>query len=298
MKMVAYNRRRRILLMRAATLPLVVYCLTGNALSPITIEAEKFQALEKEANGRIGLYAWDTGSQKTVEYRANERFQMASTFKAMLVGAVLHLSMADEELLNQRIYYSQADLVGWSPITEKHVSEGMLVGELCAAIVQYSDNAAANLLLRKIGGPLALTNFMRSIGDDVFRLDRYELELNTPNEEQWDTSSPAAMAKSLYRLALGDVLAKEQQQLFQEWLKGNTTGSESIRAGVPQNWVVGDKTGSGPYGITNDIAVLWPDQGAPVVMAIYFVQRDENAQARRDVLALAAHIAIEHIGLN
>ena len=259
---------------------------------------EKLAKLETDAKGRIGLSATNMANNVRIQHRANERFPFCSTFKFILVSAILKQTRVKSDLLQQHIVFSKEELITWSPITEKHVGEGMSVLELCAAALQYSDNTAANLLIRLLDGPEAVTRFARSIGDDAFRLDRWELELNSaaPGDLR-DTTTPAAMEKSMQRLVLGDILAQEHREQLQIWLKGNTTGAASIRAGVPKGWVVGDKTGSGSYGTTNDIAVLWPPEDAPpVTLAIYFTQNEKDAPARRDVLAAATKILISELG--
>ncbi|MBD2812432.1 class A beta-lactamase [Xenorhabdus sp. Vera] len=252
--------------------------------------------LEKNASGRLGVVLIDTADHSTITYRAEERFPLCSTSKVMAAAAILKESETDSRLLNQRIHYQQSDLVEYSPITEKHLKKGMTLGELSAATLQYSDNAAMNLLLKQLGGPDEVTKFARVIGDKYFRLDRKEPELNAvvPDDER-DTSTPQAMADSLYHLALGNTLATTQREQLVEWLKGNTTGNTSIRAGLPENWIVGDKTGRCNYGSTNDIAVIWPDtKRAPLVLVTYFTQPDnEIARARPDVLAAAARIVTQ-----
>ncbi|MDC9603825.1 class A beta-lactamase [Xenorhabdus griffiniae] len=249
--------------------------------------------LEKNANGRLGVVLIDTTDHSTITYRANERFPLCSTSKLMAVSAILQKSEKNAHLLNQQVYYQQADLVEYSPITEKHLKEGMTLGELSAATLQYSDNTAMNLLLNQLNGPNEVTRFARTIGDNSFRLDRYEPELNAaiPGDER-DTSTPQSMAKSLYNLVLGDALAITQREQLAEWIKGNTTGGASIQAGVPKDWIVGDKTGRCDYGTTNDIAVIWPvPNRAPLVLVTYFTQPDnKEASARPDVLAAAARI--------
>ncbi|MEA9446007.1 class A beta-lactamase [Candidatus Fukatsuia symbiotica] len=252
---------------------------------------EKLSELEKISGGRLGLFAINTANNLTVQYRAVERFPVTSTFKVLAVAAILKQSVTDRQLLQQRITYNPKDLVSYSPITEKHL--GMTVEELCAATIQYSDNTAVNLLMKLLGGPKAVTEFARSIGDHTFRLDRWETDLNSaiPGDLR-DTSTPVAMAKSVQRLVLGDALPPAQREKLQVWLKGNTTGDASIRAGIPEGWVVGDKTGGGDYGTTNDIGVLWPPTAAPIVVAIYFTQNEKDAQTRKDVIASATRILI------
>jgi beta-lactamase class A len=257
---------------------------------------DRLADLERASGGRLGVAALSAANQVLVSYRANERFPFCSTFKAMLAGAILHRSATDQGLLAERIRYTNTQLVTHSPITEKHVGDGMTVAELCAATIQTSDNTAANLLIARLGGPDAVTDFARSVGDTQFRLDRWETALNTaiPGDVR-DTTTPGAMAHSLRRLALGEALTPPARTQLNDWLRGSTTGATRIRAGVPADWQVGDKTGTGGYGTTNDIAVLWPPGKPPVVLTVYFTQPNRHAAARNDVIAEAARFMAEAI---
>ena len=257
---------------------------------------ERLAALEASSGGRLGVVLLDAGGRTVTAYRGSECFPLCSTFKMMLTAAVLKRSVTEPGILERRIAYTKEALVSWSPVTEKHVAEGMSVTDLCAATMKYSDNTAANLLLRLLGGPEGLTAFARSIGDLSFRLDRYETALNEalPSDLR-DTTTPESMAYSLHKIAFGDVLPLPQRELLLDWLKGNTTGNATIRAGVPNGWTVGDKTGSGSYGTTNDIALLWPAGGEPLLLTIYFTQKTPDAPARRDVIAEATRLVIDHL---
>jgi len=285
---------RRRLLLRAAALPLLAGC-QGLAPAPRdTAALARLQALEHSFEGRLGLCAIDTGSGRTLAWRAAERFPLCSTFKAVLAAAVLAESSRSPGLLQRRIRYTRQDLVTYSPVTQAHVGDGMTVEALCAAAVQHSDNTAGNLLLQLVGGPAGLTAYARSVGDTAFRLDRWETALNSalPGDER-DTTTPAAMSATLKRLALDDALAAPQRAQLQDWLVGNTTGDARIRAGVPAGWRVGDKTGTGDYGSTNDVAVLWPSQRAPVTLAIYLTGTAPDAKPRNEIVAQAARVAAD-----
>lgn len=237
------------------------------------------------------MFAVDTGSGATVGHRADERFLLCSTFKAIAVAATLRLRDDEPGLLDRVIHYDAADLLRHAPVTEQHVAEGMTVAGLCEAAVAYSDNTAANLLLELLGGPAAVTGFVRGLGDDVTRLDRTEPDLNvtTPGDER-DTTTPAAMATTLRTLTLGDGLDPAGRELLVGWLRANTTGDESIRAGLPAGWQVGDKTGSGFQGEANDIAVAWPPDRAPLVITVYTAPADPNSDQGRPTVAAAADI--------
>lgn len=287
--------KRRSLLLAAAAVPVSHTCsILPGVQSPQAAADTRFAELEASLGGRLGVSALDTGSGKRLAWRAAERFPMCSTFKAILAGAILERSVRDDGLLERRIRYTAAELVTYSPITEKHVGAGMLVGELCAAAVRYSDNTAANLLLTILGGPAGLNAYARQAGDDTFRLDRWETDLNSaiPDDPR-DTTTPEAMTDHLFRLALGTLLPDAQRLKLQDWLRGNTTGDTRIRAGVPVDWVVGDKTGTGSYGSASDIAVLWPPQKKPIVLAIFTTRREKDAEARSDILASASEIVVD-----
>ncbi|WP_188565652.1 class A beta-lactamase [Undibacterium terreum] len=307
------SKRRKLLLAAAAApaLFLISGCVgvrpatppvaAGNKKANKALDAafNKLAALEKASGGRLGVAAMDAGQNgfpldMLLGYRYDERFPMCSTFKLLAAAAILRRSEQDVRLLQQRIAYVQADLVAYSPITEKHIAGGMTIAELCAATLQYSDNTAANLLLKTLGGPAAITEFSRSLGDRETRLDRWETELNTaiPGDPR-DTTTPVAMMFNMQKLILGEALSPSQREQLQVWLKGNTTGGTRIRAGVPANWQVGDKTGSGAYGATNDIAVLWPPTRPPILLTIYYVQDQQDAENRSEVLAAATRIVVE-----
>lgn len=284
-------RTRRELLAAAAALPLVAACGTPPNAGA---RAARLAALEAASGGRLGVAVREAGVDAPWGHRLDERFPMCSTFKLLAASGVLALSARDDTLLQRRVVYTQGDLVRYSPITERHAGEGMTVADLCAAALQYSDNTAGNLLIRLLGGPEGVAAYARGIGDAFFRLDRWETELNTalPGDAR-DTTTPAAMASSLQRLALGEALGAPQRAQLVAWLRGNTTGAARIRAGVPPDWSVGDKTGGGDYGTTNDVAVLWPPGRPPLVVAMYFTQpHHQDAAARSDVLAAAAAIVV------
>jgi len=261
-------------------------------------DLQALQTLEKNAAGRLGAALVDHRGSPLFTYRAEERFPACSTFKALLAALVLDLEANRPGLLQQRVRYARTDLTTYAPVTGRFVEIGMTVAELCDATVRYSDNVAANLLMREFGGPQALTAFARRLGDTTFRLDRWEPDLNTaiPGDPR-DTCTPLDMARNLRHLVLGDGLPATGRAQMARWLVGNTTGDKRIRAGVPAGWTVGDKTGTGDYGSTNDIAVLWPSQGEPMVLAVYFTQFGADAKARDDVLAETTRRALDAASL-
>jgi beta-lactamase class A len=253
--------------------------------------AETLGRLETEFDARLGVYAVDTGSGRTIEHRPDERFAFASTFKALAAGALLARTSPAE--LDRTISYASTDLVPHSPVTERHVRDGLALRDVLAAAVRHSDNTAANLMFAELGGPASLERDLRALGDRTTQLDRVETELNeaTPGETR-DTTTPRALAADLRTYVLGDKLPVDDRALLTGWLRTNTTGDGLIRAGVPASWVVGDKTGAGGYGTRNDIAVVWPPDRAPIVLAI--MSRKDGPDATYDdaLIARAARTAV------
>lgn len=249
--------------------------------------ADRFKQIERESKGRLGVFMIDTQSGLSVGHRQSERFPMCSTFKLVLAAAVLKRVDAGQETLDRRIHVTLADIVSHSPATEKRIGgEGMTLAELCEATTTLSDNAAANLLLTTLGGPQGMTAFARSIGDQMFRLDRIETAMSnaTPGDDR-DTTSPQAMVETVRKLVLGDVLSAESKARLTGWLVANKTGDKSLRAGLPGEWRVGDKTGAGGYGTTNDVGLLWPPQRKPIVVGAYLTGSSASPEARYATIA-------------
>ncbi|MBG6105821.1 beta-lactamase class A [Micromonospora vinacea] len=251
----------------------------------------EFRRLEGMFDARLGVYAIDTGTGRTVQYRADERFAYASTFKALAAAEVLD-ETTDAEL-DRVVRYSADDLVTYSPITEQHVATGMTLRAIADAAVRYSDNTAGNLLLRHLGGPQKFEKELREVGDKVTDPARYETELNEARPgDRRDTSTPRALAEDLRAYAVGDALDPADRDTLNGWLRGNTTGGELIRAGVPDGWVVGDKTGAGGYGTRNDIAVIWPPDRAPIVLAVLSSRDEKDASYDNALIAEAAKVVM------
>lgn len=241
--------------------------------------------VEKQISGRIGLFAIDIKSGRTIGYRSNERFLMCSTFKAVLCAQILHNIDLKNESLDRVIRYSQVDVLSYAPITSRPENKyAMKVGDLCAAALQYSDNTAANLLLKIQGGPSGLTNYLRSIGDTMTSLDRIEPDLNTQSGN-FDTTTPKAMALTLKKLLIENKLSQTSRDQLKTWLLKNETGIHRLKAGLPTGWTIADKTGTGDNGITNDIGVIYRADGSPIVVAAYVNGSSQTREKLETTLA-------------
>lgn len=257
--------------------------------------AGEFEALETEFDARLGVYAIDTATGAEVSFRADERFAYASTFKALAAAAVLQKNTAAG--MQRVVTFTSDDLITYSPVTELRIDGGMTLLEIADAAVRFSDNTAGNLLLDELGGPGGFDAALAAIGDDTTRAERWEAGLNdaVPGDPR-DTTSPRAFATDLREFALGDAMSADKQAVLIEMLKANTTGANLIRAGVPADWVVGDKTGSGGYGVRNDIAIVWPPGRDPIVMAIMSTRDSPGAERYDALIARAATAVVTALG--
>src|SRR6266550_252365 len=249
--------------------------------------APDFAAIEQHVAGRLGVAGLDTATGRRLAYRADERFALCSTFKWLLGAQVLARAEAGVEQLSRVVRYAETDLLEYAPVTRAHVGEGgMAISQLVSAAIQYSDNTAANLLLRAVGGPASFTAYLRQLGDQSTRLDRVEPDVNSAiRGDVRDTTTPNAMLANMRVLLLGDSLSRTGRDQLLAWLIGNTTGAEKLRAGLPTRWRVGDKTGMGANGATNDVAIIWPVERAPVLLAAYLADTTADVGDRNDALS-------------
>ncbi len=284
---------RRALLGMAALLPLAG-CATETEPAPppastksstpqaVIENPEALAQLEQKFGARLGLYA--TGTAGTIVHRADERFAFCSTFKGLAAAAVLHRNPLSH--LDTKVTYTRDDLMRSSVVTESHVDTGMTVGQLCDAAVRYSDGTAGNLLLRDLGGPAELTAYTRDLGDTVTRMDRIEPDIveATPGDPR-DTSTPRALGTDYQKIVLGDALPADKRAVIRDLLERNTTGANRIRAALPTGWTMANKTGTGDYATANDIAILFPPDADPILLAI--MSSKDTADAEYDEALIA-----------
>jgi beta-lactamase class A len=280
--------------------------LIGASLAPLAAKPlwaaesgvqDRLREIETGVGGRLGVAALDMESDRRVDYRSSSLFPMCSTFKLLLAGAVLSKVDRGTESLDREIPLTQADLLDYAPVAKPLLAKGHItVAEACAGAVVESDNSAANLLLSSIGGPGALTLFARTLGDKTTHLDRIEPFLNeaTPGDAR-DTTSPAAMLNVLGMLLLQDALSGESRDKLTDWLVKSRTGLAKLRAGMPQDWKIGDKTGLGEHGSTCDVAIAWPPGRRPLLLCAYLTDSTATLDERNKALAGVARLIVSEL---
>lgn len=261
--------------------------LAGAASADNTGLVAELGRIEAAVAGRLGVAIHDTSTGHRIGHRSDERFPLCSTFKVLACAAVLARVDAGQDSLDRRIRFEAADLVTYSPVTKDRTGgDGMTLAELCVAGITQSDNTAGNLILASLGGPAGVTAYARSLGDTATRLDRMETGLNeaSPGDSR-DTTTPGAMTANLGALVLGTRLSGSSRDQLTAWLVANQTGGAKLRAGLPGHWRVGDKTGGGDFGTTNDVAVIWPPARPPVIVSVYLTGTTASFADRNAAIA-------------
>ena len=269
-----------------------------SAGAPRALAAEpELEAYERASGGQIGVYARNLRTGVTMAWRADQRFVMCSTFKLSLVACVLANVDRGRERLSASVAFGPGDILDYAPAAKANLAKGrMSVQDLCEAAVELSDNTCANLLLARVGGPAALTAFWRAGGDRVSRLDHDEPMLNrTPAGDPHDTTTPRAMAGNLHRLVLGEALSRTSRDRLKGWMVDSKTGANRLRAGLPQSWTVGDKTGNNGKDAAGDIAVAWPRPDEPIVICAYTRGGDPSSEQIERVFTAVGRMAGERL---
>ncbi len=273
-------------LFRLATRLLMIVALAAGARAAEDPFAVAVAAVEGRLDNRVGVMVVDTGSKRRWEHRADERFPLTSTFKAFACAAMLARDAGGALDADREIAVAASDLVTHSPALETLVGARISLFRACEAMMTVSDNGAANIVLDALGGPAGLTAYMREIGDSETRLDRRETALNAADPgDPRDTTTPRAAASSLRALILGDALPPEARRRLAQWMVGNAVGGPLLRAGLPPDWRVADRTGAGGHGSRAVIAVLWPPARDPIVAAVFMTGRDLPMATRNAAIA-------------
>lgn len=246
---------------------------------------ESIASIEQRISGRIGVSVLDSSNQQQWHYRGNERFPMMSTFKTLACAKMLHDADSGELDKNALAPITSDKLIPWSPVTEKMVGSSITVSKACEATMETSDNTAANIVLHSIGGPQALTEFLRLNQDDVTRLDRVEPELNQAlSGDQRDTTTPNAMNTTLHRLLFEGALNPGSKNQLIAWMQGNTVSDSLLRSILPQGWSIADRSGAGANGSRGFSGAIWADNRKPLVISIYLTQTDLSMSERNQII--------------
>ena len=278
-------------------MPMIALTDTTPSVTNFINLEKKIQDIEAALSAHIGVAILDTRSQQMWNYKGDQRVPLMSTFKTFACAKLLKDAETGKGDLNSTVKLEKQMLVSYSPVTELHVGELFSLREACAATMLTSDNSAANIVLKEIGGPAALTQFMRSMGDSVTRLDRIETDLNeaTPGDIR-DTTTPNAVTRSLSQILFSNVLSSQSAKQLKQWMINNTTGDGMLRSVLPDSWIIGDRTGAGGFGSRAITAVVWPTDQRTIIIAIYITQTDASFKRRNKAIAEIGKEIFDNLG--
>ena len=247
---------------------------------------QKVKAIEKQLDARIGVSIYDATRNHLWHYNGDTRFPLMSTFKTLACAKLLADVERGLQSFDTSSVITTNAIISWSPITEQLVGESISLIQACAAAMTMSDNTATNIVLTGINGPKALTQFMRSIGDDVTRLDRIEPDLNEAlNDDLRDTTTPNAIVKSLHLLLFGNVLSENSKALLKQWMIDNKVADSLLRSVLPESWSIADRSGAGGSGSRGITAMVWSDERPPLMISIYITQTGAPLALRDKAIA-------------
>ncbi|EIL2906538.1 CARB family carbenicillin-hydrolyzing class A beta-lactamase [Vibrio alginolyticus] len=255
---------------------------------------EDISLLEQQTSSRIGVSVWDTQADERWDYRGDERFPLMSTFKTLACAKMLSDMDSGKLSKNATAKVDERSIVVWSPVMDKLVGQNTRIEHACEAAMLMSDNTAANLVLNEIGGPKAVTMFLRTIGDKATRLDRIEPRLNeaTPGDSR-DTTTPNAILNTLRTLVEGETLSYESRVQLKIWMQDNKVSDSLMRSVLPTGWSIADRSGAGGHGSRGINAIIWKENHRPVYISIYVTETELSLQARDQLVAQISQLILQ-----
>ncbi len=264
----------------ALILLLNVSCANANPI------IKKIKQVESELGARVGVSVYDVSSKQLWDYDGDVRFPLMSTFKTLACAKLLFDVDNGDQSFDTSVVIKESSLITWSPVTKNHVGENFSLKQACTAAMIMSDNTAANVVLDGINGPSSLTKFMRSIGDEVTRLDRIEPHLGEAIDgDVRDTTTPNAIVKSLHELLFGSALSEASKTQLKQWMMDNKVSDTLLRSSLPSDWSIADRSGAGGYGSRGITAVVWSDKRTPLIISIYLTQTEASFDERNKAIA-------------
>ncbi|MDW4262139.1 class A beta-lactamase [Staphylococcus saprophyticus] len=261
-----------------------------------TTFAKDIDQIENEYNTKVGIYGINTENGKAYQHNADERFAFASTYKAIDSGILLNKVAPSE--LNKKVEINESEIVANSPVTEQYIGKTMSLKTLIKASMLQSDNTANNKIMQELGGVNGLKHELVQLGDDVSEPQRLEPELNyfDPNSKA-DTTTPRAAAQTLNSILTSNEMNESNLSLLKQTMIENKKGDTLIKAGMPNSYTVGDKSGQAlTYATRNDLAFIYPKgQDKPIILAIYSKQDQKDAKPNDKVISDSAREVIKYL---
>ena len=213
---------------------------------------QQLSDLISNKSGDVGIAALDLNTGETVSIKGNTPFPMASTVKVAI--AALYLAQVDH---GRR---SLDDTI--NGVSARNLMKRMLI---------HSDNHATDILLKDLGGPSAVHDWLQDNGITGLRVDRTIAQLLSSKRDLWDrrdSSTPVAMVQLLQRIYKAELIKPESRNYLLDLMAQCQTGKNRIKALLPFGTPVEHKTGT-LNGYASDVGFITLPDGRRIAVAIF-----------------------------
>jgi len=257
------------------------------------------EQIAQATQGRIGITATVLETGESVSLKGDQRFPMQSVYKFPIAMAVLAQVDQGKLQLDRKVRVGASDIVQDSQVLENN-SQGkeFSLSELLQYMVSKSDSTACDVLLRLIGGPEVVTEYLRRLGvNDIVVADTEKQQQGQDSTLQYrNYATPDATVNLLRALYEGEGLSESSQALLLQWMTETTTGPKRIKGLLPDGTVVAHKTGTsrtvdGITAATNDVGIVSLPNGRHLAIAVFVSDSRANNATREGVIAKVTRAA-------
>lgn len=271
--------------------------------SPASALGQKIRSIAAEAEGRVAVACSLPGSLLNCDLNANAKPPMQSVFKLPLAVTVLHQIEQGSLSLDQAVRFRPDDRIlphVYSPLQNKYpeASVDVPILELLRLTVSLSDNVAADILLRSVGGPKAVTDYIASLGVVGFHLEDGEDVLHRDVTAQYrNWFEPTGAVQLLRRISDSSSLSSTHTALLLGWME-TSVKSARLKGDLPAGTAVAHKAGTsdvdeGIARATNDIGLITLPDGRRLAIAVFITDSKADEVTREKVIARIARAAYE-----
>ena len=275
--------------------------------APLSAQAalqRQIQAVAVDARGKVSVACALPESRLDCDLDAHAHPPMQSVFKLPAAVTALHLVEEGKFSLDGTMRFLPSDRIlphTHSPLQDKYRygNVDVLLRELLRLEISESDNVAADIVLRTIGGPAIVNEYIRSLGVQGFHLEDDEKGLARDGAVQYrNWFEPAGAVQLLRRISDDSPLTAEHTRMLLQWMQDATTGSGRIKGELPTATIVMHKTGTsetrdGVAFATNDVGLVTLPDGRRLAIAIFVTDSKADDNTRDAAIARIAKAAYD-----
>lgn len=258
----------------------------------------QIEQISHAAQGRVGVTATVIETGESVTLNGDQRFPMQSVYKFPIGMAVLAQVDQGKLKLDQQVRVETSDFVSnlqHSPIRDENPQGVELnLAELLKYMVSESDGTACDVLLKLVGGPEAVTQYLHDLDVNDIVVANTEKEIGQDKAVQYrNYATPDAVVTLLRALYEDQGLSESNQALLLRLMIETPTGIQRIKGLLPDGTVVAHKTGTsrtvdGVTAATNDVGLVTLPNGQHLAIAVFVSDSTANDTMREKVIAKVA----------